>query len=74
VCDAPLVAVRMLNTTPGVLEVALYGLAIHALVDPQAQSEGQLSAELERAGVHVRQVTEIEPTLEDVFISLIAQH
>ena len=71
VCDAPVDAVRLLSAAPGVREVALYGLAIHVLIDPLRQSEQGLRAWLAERRIVVRQVIPIEPTLEDVFISLI---
>ena len=70
-CDQPTEALPLLQGTPGVKEVALYGMAIHALIDPTMQSSSRLSQQLERSGIEVRRVGPIEPTLEDVFISLI---
>jgi ABC-2 type transport system ATP-binding protein len=71
VCGAPVDAVRLLSSAPGVHEVALYGLAIHVLIDPLCQTEQGLRAWLAERGIVVRQVIPIDPTLEDVFISLI---
>jgi hypothetical protein len=50
-------------------EVALYGAQIHAVV-PDAESYKQPLVELlARAGVNVKGIEWIAPTLEDVFIS-----
>lgn len=70
-CDRPLPAVALLEAAPGVREVALYGTDIHVLIDPGAQSPGELRARLTAAGLTVQQIEPIAPSLEDVFISLI---
>ena len=70
-CDAPLRAMEVLPGAPGVREVALYGVQIHALIDPVLQSAAGLTAWLAEAGIAVEDVHPIPPTLEDVFISLI---
>jgi hypothetical protein len=54
-----------------VREVALYGTAIHVLIDPARQSPEGLRGWLTGAGLTVRALAPIEPSLEDVFISLI---
>ena len=71
VCDEPLRALALLEGAPGVRESALYGTLIHALIDPQRQTPDGLAAWLRSAGIVVLSVAPIEPTLEDVFISLI---
>ncbi len=70
-CDRPLDAAALLERAPGVRDVALYGTAIHALIDPAATSPEALGAWLRTQGIAVLAVTPIAPTLEDVFISLI---
>jgi ABC-2 type transport system ATP-binding protein len=70
-CDAPLDALPTLERTPGVREAALYGADLHVLIDPDTQSADGLRRALAAAGIAVRQVVPIEPSLEDVFISLI---
>jgi ABC-2 type transport system ATP-binding protein len=71
VCDAPFDAIEVLEDLPGVRDVALHGTDIHVLVDPQVQPAEQIASRLGQAGIVVREVRAIEPTLEDVFISLI---
>ena len=70
VCDRPIEAVELLREMPGVREATLYGQTIHVLIDPALQSADAVRAELIRAGIGVGSVTPIEPTLEDVFVSL----
>jgi ABC-2 type transport system ATP-binding protein len=69
--DAPFDAVAVLERMPGIHNVALQGNDVHVLVDPGAQSAATITARLQQAGIGVRSVRRIEPSLEDVFISLI---
>ncbi|MBM2809636.1 MAG: ybhF-C1 [Chloroflexi bacterium] len=70
-CASPMEAAALLERAPGVNEVALYGAAIHVLVDPTRTSEESVSDWLSDHGIAVGNVAPIEPTLEDVFVSLI---
>ena len=69
--DVPLEASRLLAHLPGVKDATVHGTDVHALVDSSIQSPEAIGAYLRAAGLAVRDVTRIEPTLEDVFISLI---
>jgi ABC-2 type transport system ATP-binding protein len=71
VCDAPFEAVQTLEGTPGVRDVALHGTDVHVLVDPALLSADSVRALLGEDGIAVQEVRRIEPSLEDVFISLI---
>jgi ABC-2 type transport system ATP-binding protein len=70
-CEQPIQAVELLEGAPGVHDVALYGATVHVLIDPAVQSPDGLSAFLAARGIAVHRVHPIDPTLEDVFISLI---
>ena len=75
-CDQPALAIPALRQMEAFDEVALYGALIHAVV-PRLSPEGGLGEGLERqietvlheAGVTVRTIDTIAPSLEDVFIS-----
>ncbi|MCC6179382.1 MAG: ABC transporter ATP-binding protein [Chloroflexi bacterium] len=71
ICDAPFDAVAVLEGRAGVRDVALHGVDLHVLLDPAEQSAESIAATLVGAGIPVRAIAPIEPTLEDVFISLI---
>src|SRR5215213_5944360 len=71
VCDAPFEAVQTLEGAPGIRDVALHGTDVHVLLDPDALSGDDIVERLRRANIGVASVRQIEPTLEDVFISLI---
>ena len=51
-------------------EVALYGAQIHAVVPSAGAYREAIHIMLQEAGVEVRSIERIAPTLEDVFISL----
>ena len=70
VCDRPIDAVEIVRDLVGVREAVLYGQSIHVLIDPAHQSPEGIRAELLLAGIGVGGVTPIEPSLEDVFVSL----
>ncbi len=75
-CDQPDVALAALRkaTEAGRLplsEVALYGALIHAVAGDVAALRPQIRAILGEAGVDVRTMDVIAPSLEDVFISTI---
>jgi ABC-2 type transport system ATP-binding protein len=71
VCDAPFEAVQHLKDQPGIRDVALHGTDVHVLLDSGAVSPDDVGRLLRAGGITVRAVSQVEPTLEDVFISLI---
>jgi ABC-2 type transport system ATP-binding protein len=68
--DAPR-AVEVLRDAPGVLEVTMFGRAVHAMVEDQATAERQIPEILAAAGYSVESIRPIEPSLEDVFVSFV---
>jgi ABC-2 type transport system ATP-binding protein len=71
VCDGPFEAVQLLEAQPGIRDVALHGTDVHVLLDPAVLAPDDISRQLQDAGIAVRSIQQVEPTLEDVFISLI---
>ena len=70
-CDRPDLALTVLRALGRFDEVALYGAQLHA-VAPEAEGLiPQVQESLATAGVGVRAVTVIPPSLEDVFIARI---
>ena len=57
----------------GVKDAILMGDSVHAVVDDAERREGQLAAALKGAGVAVDEIERIAPSIEDLFVSLLAQ-
>jgi ABC-2 type transport system ATP-binding protein len=70
-CEPAMPAVDVLMPLSVVQEVALYGLLLHVTVADAAAAAGPIAAALATAGIAVRALEPVPPTLEDVFISLI---
>ena len=69
VTDDPALAVAALRGAPGVLEVGMYGRAVHVTTtraDPEA-----LAAVLTAAGRRLDRMGPVAPSLEDVFVALV---
>ncbi|MDO8773419.1 MAG: ABC transporter ATP-binding protein [Burkholderiaceae bacterium] len=64
-------AVAQLETAPGVQDVAMFGSALHALVDDATTRSSELLARLGAAGFAGVRVRRIEPSLEDSFVHLV---
>ncbi len=62
---------RALEDIPGVVDVAVFGGGLHVTVDdPEAATE-RIRAKLAAAGIEIRRLETILPSLEDVFVSMI---
>jgi ABC-2 type transport system ATP-binding protein len=68
--DAPS-AVEALMGAPDVLEAAMFGRVLHVTVDDADAGEAAVRRLLGAAGRTVQDVHTIEPSLEDVFVSLV---
>jgi len=64
-------AVEALSGAPGVVEVGLFGRAVHVLVLDAAAARVALPAALATHGITVRAIDLVEPSLEDVFVALV---
>ncbi len=64
-------AVEILRHDPGVLEVGLFGRAVHVMVRDAEAARGELPRRLAAEGVAVRDLRVVEPSLEDVFVALV---
>jgi len=65
-------AVELAQQAPGVLDAAVFGNALHLVVQEAATVIPTLRAYLGQRGVTVSRIEAIAPTLEDVFVSLTA--
>jgi ABC-2 type transport system ATP-binding protein len=64
----PRAALRLLERETAVRRAALFGEHVHALLESPERDWPSVEAALQRAGIDVEDVHEIEPGLEDVFI------
>jgi ABC-2 type transport system ATP-binding protein len=78
--DAPLLevessssiaALEVIEEAEGVVRASLFGRAIHAIVGSAGEGERSIRAALRKAGLDVVSIRPINPSLEDVFVSLI---
>jgi len=69
---APLRALDVLRGLPGLVDVSLYGDALHVLVSSGGAAD--IEAALTVAGIEDGHAVPIAPSLEDVFISLMRRH
>ena len=68
--DAPR-AVQTLVDTSGVVEAAMYGRNVHVTVEDEMTGPETIRAALATAGVGQSAIEPVEPSLEDVFTSLV---
>jgi ABC-2 type transport system ATP-binding protein len=61
-----------IRQAPGVLDVAMFGSALHALVDQAALRSPELLQLLTSTGRTKVRVHRIEPSLEDSFVHLVS--
>ena len=73
-CDDPAVAIPILREMAQFDEVALYGALIHAVASDVHELRPEIAKRLQVAGVGVRTMDMIAPSLEDVFISSVRRH
>jgi len=64
-------AVRALEGHPAVVEAAMYGRALHVTVTDLETAPDSVRGTLEAADLHVALLRPVEPSLEDVFTSLV---
>jgi ABC-2 type transport system ATP-binding protein len=64
-------AVEALEGAEGVIEVGLFGRAVHVTVRDAGRASVELPRVLAAAGLAVRGLEVVEPSLEDVFVALV---
>jgi len=72
-CEDPVRANEVLATTPEVRHPALFGRMIHVSATDEGAGTAAVAAALNSAGIRVRGIRRIQPTMEDVFASLVEQ-
>ena len=66
-------AMTALQGRPGIQDVAVFGSGLHVKVDNERQGEAEIHKALDGAGIGIRILEPIPPSMEDVFVSLIEQ-
>jgi|GEM_PF-223412 len=66
-------ALGVLEAAPGVAEAYMSGALLHANVGEHPDGEALIRDALESAGLRVSGVERVQPTLEDVFVHLVAE-
>jgi len=63
-------AVEALQSAPMVLDAAVFGSALHLVVEKAEEATPEVKKYLSERGVTVRRIEKIRPSLEDIFVSL----
>jgi ABC-2 type transport system ATP-binding protein len=71
--DHPQDLIEPLGKVPGVKEVALFGRGLHLVVDDFQKVKPALDESLSKLNIPAQNLKKIEPSLEDVFVSLIEE-
>ncbi|HUI96667.1 MAG TPA: ABC transporter ATP-binding protein [Xanthobacteraceae bacterium] len=71
-CEALGPALAALRQAPGVRDCSVFGSALHVLVDDAERAAHDLPAYLAANGIPSARATPIHPSLEDVFVHLVA--
>jgi len=67
-------ALEAVQAAPGVLDAAVFGNALHLVVENAAAARSSLPGHLAARGIAASRLEPIRPTLEDVFVSLTTGH
>ena len=72
--DDPVQAMRALDAMEDVEKTSVFGTAVHAVMRQQASADAAaLGVRLTGAGVLARHIEPVEPSLEDVFLEVVAE-
>jgi len=69
--DQPFVGLEALERSGLVIEAALFGDALHVVINDAQRAIASVREYLTNQGLHIDRIEPIEPSLEDVFVSLI---
>jgi ABC-2 type transport system ATP-binding protein len=78
--DSPIIEVRSTDPTraaalladlEGIEDATMVGRAVHVVVRDEVASRSRIADELARAGIGLRGMERVPPTLEDVFVALV---
>jgi ABC-2 type transport system ATP-binding protein len=67
----PLGTMRALEDVSGVRDVAVFGGGLHVAVDDVPATSARIRTALAGAGIEVKRLEQIDPSMEDVFVAMI---
>jgi ABC-2 type transport system ATP-binding protein len=68
-----LAGVETLKGTKGVLDAAIFGRSLHVRLNKEEAAKQFLEPVFVSAGIEMRELRAVEPTLEDVFVALVGK-
>jgi ABC-2 type transport system ATP-binding protein len=71
-CDDPLKGEQVADSLPGVMDAALHGVQLHVSIREEAVFPS-LERAFAEAGIHIENHEFIQPSLEDVFITMVEE-
>jgi ABC-2 type transport system ATP-binding protein len=66
-------AAMVVGPLDSVEDVTMFGRAVHIVVVDESAARDEIGTALTRAGIEVRGIDRVRPTLEDVFVSLVRE-
>jgi ABC-2 type transport system ATP-binding protein len=66
-----LATMRIIETTPGVTDVAVFGAGLHVTVEEMVSGTESIRRSLTAQKIEIRRLEPIQPSMEDVFVALI---
>jgi len=73
ICEPQRRAKEVLTETPGVLSVQVFGERLHVWVEDAERDQPRMETALRQAEVALTHLRRVEPGLEDVFVSVLAE-
>jgi ABC-2 type transport system ATP-binding protein len=70
-CSPPARGFEVLEKMEKVEEVVRYGRLLHLIAARDGLSEAWVTDALEKAGIEVRRVEKVPPSIEDIFVSFV---
>ena len=74
VCDRPLEAMQILETRLSLRDISLFGARLHVVVGKETAGSFRIQQTLQENGHQIERVESIQPSLEDVFVTLVQAH
>ena len=69
----PLESLRVLEGAEGIAEVAVFGAGLHITARDPDTAVSQIRSLLEEQGIQIQRLEPIQPSIEDVFVGMIAE-